>query len=714
MPTRMSAGAYSAGGGGGGGGGGGSAGGREERMRLALVAGRLRRTHNMIEHMIENERRERRAEALLERRAREAMRDRGELGGDGDDDGDGMADASGDDPGGPMTDRQRRGARDRDAPPSWRSPPSPTTATKGEDDVAEVVVRDDDEWSLADAVMLYGTADQARRISPNPANADGGGWTEAELEAERADLLLRMRRQRRGGAGGGKKSPSSSLLRLYDAYDILERAACALGLGGGGTPSSSSSSNGGSNGAAAFRSAVSWLLAYASRSGGLGVRGISSGGGASAVGGDGTGTMSLSLFGLGHSRHHRTTGSLLAAGTPSSSSSSLATTDLHRLRQYASLGSALLYLSAKRAGVGRTLAEVCSAFGTCAATGTGGGGEPLVRPKHCSRAMQELRAALPGETVSPTPPTPPTPAAVPSSASSADGGGGETAAPRRAVGVTPTPVKGERCTATTTMTATVANNVEEDALADLTTRIADALGLPPCAAHAAAAVAVQCARDARASSQSAAPLVPTKQQQRRVVGKAHIRPVRRGRGGGDGGGAAPDDVVAIASILLVCTAGGTMQRLARQATSNAASSSDVAGGIPNSMSNPLDDLTDDTFVSESDRSGRTTTNHIKGEETSSTDHAKKQQPETSPPWKAWNDQPPWHRDICQMERCTVIPRRAIISYYSSVVHPRRLYFLGVAGRSAAVDGTSTTSTTTTELLLRSISAAVPLMSLRNL
>jgi hypothetical protein len=157
-----------------------------------------------------------------------------------------------------------------------------------------------------------------------------------------------------------------------------------------------------------------------------------------------------------------------------------------------------------------------------------------------------------------------------------------------------------------------------------------------------------------------------------------------------------------------------MQRLARQATSNAASSSDVAGGIPNSMSNPLDDLTDDTFVSESDRSGRTTTNHIKGEETSSTDHAKKQQPETSPPWKAWNDQPPWHRDICQMERCTVIPRRAIISYYSSVVHPRRLYFLGVAGRSAAVDGTSTTSTTTTELLLRSISAAVPLMSLRNL
>ena len=76
----------------------------------------------MIEHMIENEQRERRAEALLEWREREAMRNRGEIGGDGD--GDGMADADVDDPDGPTTDRQRWWARDRDAPPSWRSPSS--------------------------------------------------------------------------------------------------------------------------------------------------------------------------------------------------------------------------------------------------------------------------------------------------------------------------------------------------------------------------------------------------------------------------------------------------------------------------------------------------------------------------------------------------------------------------------------------------------------
>lgn len=266
-------------------------------------------------------------------------------------------------------------------------------------------------------------------------------------------------------------------------------------------------------------------------------------------------------------------------------------------------------------------------------------------------------------------------------------------------------------------------NAEEAALADLTTRMADVLGLPKCAVSAAAAVAVQCARDARASS--AVPTAPTcESSKQRQIDKGHIRPIQKRRGGDRsarrGKDDTPEDVIAIASILLVCTAGGTMQRLARQASRDAASSSPVSNPgaraekavyVVGSMSNPLDDLADDMFMSESDPSGRATTNHIKGEETCSNNHAKKEQLETPFPWKAWNDQPSWYRDMCQMERCSVIPRRAIISYYSRAVHPRRLYFLGVAGKSVAVDGTATT---TSESLMRSILAAVPLMSLRNL
>ncbi len=102
----------------------------------------------MIEHMIKNKWRERRAKALLEWRAREAMHDRGELGEDGD--GGKMADAGGDNPDGPPMDCQRWGAHNRDALPLWRFP-SFTTATKDED-IAEVV--HSNKWSLANAVLL--------------------------------------------------------------------------------------------------------------------------------------------------------------------------------------------------------------------------------------------------------------------------------------------------------------------------------------------------------------------------------------------------------------------------------------------------------------------------------------------------------------------------------------------------------------------------------
>jgi hypothetical protein len=97
------------------------------------------------------------------------------------------------------------------------------------------------------------------------------------------------------------------------ANDILKRAVGTLGLGARPPPPSSNDGNE----AAAFQSAMPWLLAYTLRSRGIRVRGLLSSGGVSVVRGDGTATMLLSLFGLKHGHHHPSMGSL-AAGALSS------------------------------------------------------------------------------------------------------------------------------------------------------------------------------------------------------------------------------------------------------------------------------------------------------------------------------------------------------------------------------------------------------------
>lgn len=685
MPTRVSSNVYE-----------GSNGGRigertsEERLRLALVRGRLKRTHNMIEHMLEKERKEKEKEEITEYRAMDAMYDRGEV--DVNDDR-----------------RPQRGG-EREAFPPWRSSsPSESSLTM------RMAKRCDEKWSLADAVLLHGTLDQVRRIIPNPSSCSyDGEWTDSDLEAERADCLRRRR------AGGEKKSSSTTALisQLYVTYDILERAAQVLDLG------------------PALNCAVSWLVKYASINEGVKVRGISSSGCGIVVppvdGNEGNGaTLSLSLLGT-----DRTTEYLALSSSSRTKSASSLRTELHRLRQHAALGSALLYMAAKCGGIGRTLTEICSAFGTYAVidptfiNSNGNGvidGEPLVRPKHCSRAMQELRTALP-EDVSPTAVLPITtnPLSASSVFLSTRHEGGDELSP---VKVTPTydgstsPVKSEYLSGSnTTLTsglapsliksnhipdATVAN-AEEAALSNLTTRIANVLNLPQCAVSAAAAIAVQCVRDARASFAS----IPTRQSHEEFTKeKVHIRPKRR-RGDTvlpcrSKYGETPDDVVAIASILLVCTAGGTMQILARQALKSTAMSSMISASITRLDPDPLDHLTDNSLMSGS----TTTSHHFEAVETSSIDNMKKQQVEILSSWQAWNDQPSWHRDVGQMEQSTAIPRKTIILYYSSALHPRRFYYLGVAGKSVALDGTVAA---TAGLLLSSIVSAVPLMSLRNL
>jgi len=616
MPTKMSSTVYA-------GSNGVARGTSDEKQRMAIVRGRLKRTHNMIENMIEQEQKERYRNVVLERKARDAQIDRGEIEEDNSSNDDGI-EVNGDYEG---LMRQRG-----EEFPSTRK--RAAIGDQEEEEHAFISLKDK-KWSLSDAIILYGTLEQVQQWSTStPSTADE--WTQSTLETERAQLIKKCDASRR-----------TSLQKLHLTFTILEKAALKLDLNGPTNPT--------------FRESISWLLKFVTKTDGIRIKGISSSGSSSLAGVNTTeSALSLSLLGTGLQ-------GLISTSSASSkkSKSSPLTMEIHRLKQYASLGAAILYLSAKRTGVGRTLTEVCSSFGTYQVVDTSNGAnspssdgqqvaEVLVRPKYCSRAMQELRTALP-EIVEPIrregglATTQDLAATLPStslpkvkleegadheaSVKEVTPNYGDQLPPSAAETSLPVPIKSE-CTSEV--------NSEEAALADLILRMAKSLNLPPCAISAATLVAIQCVRDINASSAvQAKPSVQSKPS------SSHIRPRQRRR-------LSPTplqskdtlEVIAVSSILLICTAGGTMQRLAYQALSNDTAAQNAS-------------------------------------------------------WSSWQNQPSWHRDISQLEQFSGVPRKTIISYYSNTFHPRRSYFLSVASKKS-------------NELINNIVTAVPLMSLRNL
>jgi len=704
MPTKVSTSVYN-GTAVGGTGSGAGAGTSEEKYRLALIRGRLKRTHNMIENMVEQGQKERYAEVVLERRARDARMERGEVmemdvENENGVNKDGGIAVDGDYEG--LMDRRREEEVPKMVPVNARKKKPAAARTRTDYEMALISVKDK-KWSLPDAILLHGTFGQVQQFGAVLVPANRGEWTQSTLETERTAHVKKFDATLR-----------ASTHKLYVAFTILEKAALKLDLVG--------MSN------ATYREAVGWLVKFVNKNDGLRIKGIGSSSLASGV--NGKESLSLSLFDSSQNQDGMSSIASLSASKSKSKSSSLAT-ELHRYRQYASLGSAILYLSCKRTGIGRTLTEVCLAFGTYQ---VGEATEPLVRPKNCSRAMQELRMVLP-EIVLPSATT--IPIAALSSSSSTAGMFKMELDAQAPVKVTPT--YGLPRTSSTSSTASlvasmtpltvkseyipntdsIVVNTEEAALADLTCRMGTSLNLPQCAISAATAVAIQCTRDARASAVAAAS--STSNSKKLGNGKSHIRPKRRGRGKHQSSPSTDSspEVIAVASILLVCMAGGTMQRLARQALSNAAaatSSSSLSSRTYNSMSNPLDDLKDDLSSSmvTSDATGTTATSNAKSNvqanNNCNNNHDNAKQKALSS-WTAWNNQPSWHRDVSHMEQCTGVPRRTIISYYSNNVHPRRLYFLGVSIKSEEEDETAMSAGVG---LLHNIVAAVPLMSLRNL
>jgi len=69
-------------------------------------------------------------------------------------------------------------------------------------------------------------------------------------------------------------------------------------------------------------------------------------------------------------------------------------------KQIGALGSAFIYLVCKKNGIGRTLAEICSSFEFTYKTASSESkstqkNEVMVKPKHCSKAMTEIRQLFP-------------------------------------------------------------------------------------------------------------------------------------------------------------------------------------------------------------------------------------------------------------------------------------------------------------------------------
>ena len=110
--------------------------------------------------------------------------------------------------------------------------------------------------------------------------------------------------------------------------------------------------------------------------------------------------------------------------------------------------------------------------------------------------------------------------------------------------------------------------------------------------------------------------------------------------------------------------------------------------------------------------------------------AVKQNPSSIESWIAWNHQPAWHRQVSQIEQCSGVSSKTIISYYSNVLHPRRAYYLNVAKkklgnspehemvhsrkRFKTEHGTSQSQPHEVAVLLQNITAAAPMLSIRGL
>mmetsp|Transcript_21078 Transcript_21078/g.29757 ORF Transcript_21078/g.29757 Transcript_21078/m.29757 type:complete len:710 (+) Transcript_21078:130-2259(+) len=204
-----------------------------------------------------------------------------------------------------------------------------------------------DRWSLERAILLHGTDEE--QITKNHHDAHHHPF---DREAERDELLQRL-----------DKPMKRSASDLYQAYSMLNYAFRKLHL-----PER------------VLREAITMLCKYAARKDGFSVRGVSS---------------RLSTKDSGNEK-----GEKKQPPTKEETEAMDRLREFNKAKQMASLGSALLYLTARNLGWARPLAEVCSSFHQKEDDADTNASKPdttgtAIKAKHCSKAINEIKGLFP-------------------------------------------------------------------------------------------------------------------------------------------------------------------------------------------------------------------------------------------------------------------------------------------------------------------------------
>jgi len=187
-----------------------------------------------------------------------------------------------------------------------------------------------EKWSLERALLLHGHDEDTTSTTHGPLHHHGG-------QEEREDLLKRM------DAPLIKASEE-----LYRAHVMLQEASRKLHL-----PDR------------VLHEATAVMCKYATRRDGIIVKGVSS----------------------------RMSKSANSNPTMNEKEAAERLRAYNKLKQSGALGSALLFLTARKLGWARSLSEVCTSFQP--EEGVTTGKEAFIKSKHCSRAMNEVRALFP-------------------------------------------------------------------------------------------------------------------------------------------------------------------------------------------------------------------------------------------------------------------------------------------------------------------------------
>ena len=334
----------------------------------------------------------------------------------------------------------------------------------------------------------------------------------------------------------------------------------------------------------------------------------------------------------------------------------------NKLKQSAALGSALLFLTARKLGWARSLSEVCSSFQP--EEDAVKGKEAFLKPKHCSRAMSEVRALFPhyGQT--------------------ADGGASSNRNP------------------TSIDTA--------ESIAGFVEHATRKLELPPVALASIRTLVLHCRKEQLETEASTAKLSTICASMSLFVclaGASLQRLARQAQNSGNTdakrkhANESADNSKPAKRIKLETSDWDTKQtseeaKLMKHLFDEDATSHEVTP--------EREDM--ETIMPPPPPAGFDVFSHSAVEY----QEAEKRRYEMRRIWDAWSEQMPWHRNIGRIEQSCGVSRNKVLTFYKKSVYPRRQSLLKLLQDSSS--STSSNAAPLSSVLLKNIASAAPLLN----